>query len=197
MLCDEQAAACRRDSQPHPSSVFLKGARVHNLHGAPGRIRIGPHTRVRGELLIFAHGGEITIGSYCYVGADSRIHSGERVEIGDHVLISHNVNVADTDSHELSHLERADGFRTLITTGHPTTKGSVATAPVVIEDHAWIGFNAVVLKGVRIGKGAVVAAASVVTRDVPPFTLVAGNPARVVRQLEAAGTAGGEGHPRA
>jgi acetyltransferase-like isoleucine patch superfamily enzyme len=112
-------------------------------------------------------------------------------------LISHNVNIADTDSHELSPLDRAEGFRHLITEGHATTKGGIVTAPVVIEDHAWIGLNAVVLKGVRIGRGAVVAAASVVTRDVPPFTLVAGNPARVVRQLEDADNTGTDGHPLA
>jgi len=59
----------------------------------------------------------------------------------------------------------------------------VKTAPVVIEDDAWLGTNVVVLPGVRIGRGAVVGAGAVVTRDVPPFTVVAGVPARPIRAL--------------
>ncbi|MBV8923397.1 DapH/DapD/GlmU-related protein, partial [Bradyrhizobium sp.] len=59
-------------------------------------------------------------------------------------------------------------------------------APVVIADKVWIGFNASILKGVTIGEGAVVGACSVVTRDVPPFAVVAGNPARVIRTLPVA-----------
>ncbi len=55
-------------------------------------------------------------------------------------------------------------------------------APVVIEDDAWIGFNAVVLKGVRIGRGAIVGSATVVTKDVPPYSVVVGNPAREIGQ---------------
>jgi acetyltransferase-like isoleucine patch superfamily enzyme len=59
----------------------------------------------------------------------------------------------------------------------------IESAKVIIEDDAWIGLKTTILKGVRIGRGAVVGANSVVTKDAPPFTLVAGNPARVVRQL--------------
>lgn len=59
----------------------------------------------------------------------------------------------------------------------------VVMGPVRIEDHAWVGFNVIILKGVTIGEGAIVAAGSVVTKDVPAFTVVAGNPARVIREL--------------
>ena len=59
----------------------------------------------------------------------------------------------------------------------------VKIAPVRIGDKAWIGFNAIILKGVTVGEGAIVAAGAVVTKDVPPYTIVAGNPARVIRTL--------------
>lgn len=58
------------------------------------------------------------------------------------------------------------------------------SAPIVIEDDAWIGFKSVILKGVRIGRGAIVASAAVVTKDVDPWTIVAGNPAKVVEVLK-------------
>lgn len=59
-----------------------------------------------------------------------------------------------------------------------------ACAPIVIEDNVWIGARSVILKGVTIGEGSIVACDSVVTKDVPPFTIVAGNPARVVKHIE-------------
>ena len=60
----------------------------------------------------------------------------------------------------------------------------VNSAPIRIEDKVWIGMDALILKGVTIGEGSVVAARSVVTKDVPPYSLVAGNPARVVKSLK-------------
>ncbi|NVO02172.1 MAG: hypothetical protein HXX09_05670 [Bacteroidetes bacterium] len=62
-------------------------------------------------------------------------------------------------------------------------KENIITAPIIINDFVWINFNAIILKGVTIGEGAIIAAGAVVTKDVPPFTLVGGNPARVIKQL--------------
>jgi galactoside O-acetyltransferase len=59
----------------------------------------------------------------------------------------------------------------------------VIRKPVKIEDKVWIGFNSIILKGVTVGEGAIVGAGSVVTKDVPPYTIVAGNPARIIREL--------------
>ena len=68
---------------------------------------------------------------------------------------------------------------------HAVDGETEARAPVRIDAHAWIGCNAIILKGVHIGEGAVVAAGAVVTRDVPPHAVAAGNPARIIRQLSA------------
>jgi acetyltransferase-like isoleucine patch superfamily enzyme len=84
----------------------------------------------------------------------------------------------------MNHLERAAGFQRLTKEGHPKTKNNVLTAPVLVGDYARISFNVCILKGVRIGKGAIVAGGSVVTDDVPEFTFVAGNPAKIIRRLD-------------
>jgi acetyltransferase-like isoleucine patch superfamily enzyme len=65
--------------------------------------------------------------------------------------------------------------------GHSKVKPNVETKPIIIEDYAWISFNVSILKGVRIGQGAIIGAGSVVTNDVEAFTLVAGNPAKFIK----------------
>lgn len=166
--------------------TFYPTSTIQNFAKRPELIRLGKNTHIRGELLVFGYGGRIEIGDNTFLGEGSRIWSGEEIKIGHHVLISHNVNIVDTNSHEINHLERAQGFVDITTKGaHPTEKGSILTKAIVIEDYAWISFNAIILKGVTIGKGAIVAAGSVVTKDVAPFTLVAGNPATFVRKVEA------------
>jgi acetyltransferase-like isoleucine patch superfamily enzyme len=67
--------------------------------------------------------------------------------------------------------------------GYPKEKASIKTSPIIIEDHAWINANAIILRGVTIGKGAIVAAGSVVVDNVDSFTLVAGNPAKKIKEL--------------
>lgn len=163
---------------------FYPEAVVYNLQNKPDKIRIGKNSHIRGELVLFASSGEIEIKENVYVGSSSIIRSQERVVIGNNVLIAHNCTIIDTDSHEVNHLKRANDFIEMVTKGHSTTKGTIKTAPIVIEDYVWISYNVSILKGVTIGKGAIVAAGSVVTKDVLPFTLVAGNPARFIKDIE-------------
>ncbi len=154
--------------------------RVENLQMDPTAVRIGPRCRVFGQLLVFRHAGSIQLGESCFVGQDSRIWSAQSVAIGNRVLISHGVNIHDTVSHSLSAALRHEHFNQIFSTGHPGTMDDLPSAPITIEDDAWLGFNSVVLRGVTIGAGAIVGAASVVTKDVMPFSVVAGNPARIV-----------------
>lgn len=121
-----------------------------------------------------AAGSVLRVGRDCgFTGAV--VVAQERIEIGDRVLLGANVVITDTDFHPLDPEERRL---------HPERGRS---APVIIEDDVFIGMQAVVLKGVRIGRGAVVGACSVVTRDVPPYAIVAGNPARVIGSVSARG----------
>jgi|MudIll2142460700_1097286.scaffolds.fasta_scaffold135459_2 acetyltransferase-like isoleucine patch superfamily enzyme len=161
---------------------FGPTARVLNA-GDPARIVVGARTLVDGELLVHDYGGRITIGESSYIGMGSRIWSGEDVRIGDHVFVAHNVTITDTNSHQLDAAERATHYQRTVVEGLPFEKGSIKTAPIVIGDHAWINFNVAILKGVTVGEGAIIGAGSVVTKDVPPYVLCAGNPAHVIRPL--------------
>jgi len=158
-----------------PRVRFLDGGSVANIRGERGAVRIGAHSIIGGELLTFAHGGSIAIGEWCYVGAGTRIWSAAEIVIGDRVLVSHGVNIHDSDSHPRDPGARHQQFVAIARHGHPRFITGIAAAPVKIGDDAWIGFNATVLKGVTIGARSIVGAGSIVTRDVPPDSLYIGN----------------------
>jgi acetyltransferase-like isoleucine patch superfamily enzyme len=135
---------------------------------------------------------DVTLGKKTRLFDDARIYNFQEDEhsitIGDGSqvegeLIVHHCNITDNDSHEMDHLERARGVEELFQLGYRMEKGNVKSAIITIEPYVWINFNVTILKGVTIGKGAVVAAGSIVTKDVAPFTLVAGNPARFIKSL--------------
>jgi len=99
------------------------------------------------------------------------ICASEHIIIGNNVAIGANTTIIDTDFHPIDPLQRQL---------YPT---AARTAPVIIEDDVFIGMNSLVLKGVTIGCGSAVGAGSVVTRDVPPGTIVGGNPAKIIGQV--------------
>lgn len=101
----------------------------------------------------------------------------EHVHVGERVVISYGVTIADSDFHPIDREERRRDAVANAPSGDKSSRPSYATRPVVIGDGAWIGIGAIVLKGVRIGRGARILAGAVVTADVPAEATVAGNPA--------------------
>lgn len=165
--------------------VFVgEEARIINLLGDAAAIQIGDHTHVQGELQVFWHSGKIQIGQWCYIGSGSRIWSQSSITLGDDVLISHLVDIHDSNGHPRSAELRQREARQQLSGGSGLKETPEESRPIVIESRAWIGFKATVLRGVRIGEGAVVAAGSVVTKDVPPYTIAAGIPAAVIGPAE-------------
>lgn len=163
------------------------------LEGLPyivgaGRIVLGARVRLSGKSSIsFGRPGpaapELVVGDGTFIGHNCGFNVGRSVRIGRDCLLATGVEVYDQDGHPLDAARRR--------AGDPTPPETIA--PVVIGDDVWVGFGALILKGVTVGDRAVVAARSVVTKDVPADTLVAGNPARVVRGLPAPGPPGGGG----
>lgn len=145
-------------------------------------LAIGKECWIRCRFMFDGDGGTIQIGNRVYIGR-SLIICHSRVEIGDDVVISWGVTITDHNSHAVDWRERSDDVRAW--RAGQKDWSAVKSAPIIIERRCWLGFDSVILRGVRIGEGAVVAARAVVTRDVAPYTVVAGNPARVVRRLDA------------
>lgn len=167
----------------HSSAKLHPEAEIANIHGDPSAIVIGAHSHVRGQLLTFWNGGKITIGEWVYVGHGSRIWSQASVSIGNNVLISHLADIHDTNSHPIDWGARRKDSRAILSGEEYASPSATISSPVVIEEDAWIGLKAIVLKGVRVGRGAIVAAGAVVTKNVEPWTIVAGNPAKVIGVL--------------
>ena len=127
--------------------------------------------------------GRVKLGDYALVHG-ARIICDSEIVIGDYALISWNVLLADTYRVPLDPRERRRELQRVPTRQPRTVAADVPARPVHIQRNVWIWFDACILPGVTVGEGSVVGARSVVTEAVPPHTVVAGNPARVIRQLE-------------
>lgn len=160
----------------------LGGVRLGGRGGNECRITIGADNDLGGLWLIHEPDGQITMGSRIELTEGCDLDVVESLTLGDDVFVAAQVYIADHDSHSpdwslraKDHYARREGKKDW---------SVVPRAPVRIEDKAWIGRRAMVLKGVTIGEGAIVAAGAVVTRSVPPWTVVAGVPAEEVRKLD-------------
>jgi len=131
-------------------------------------IHIGSNVILDREVKLWLSGeARLTIGDNSYLANGSMVLSQQEVRIGSGCSISWHVLIMDNSSYAI---------------GYGDEDPQVRVQPVFIGDHVWIGCRAVIIKGVSVGDGAVISNNAVVTSDVPPGTLVAGNPARVVRE---------------
>jgi len=167
----------------HPEAIVTNRARVQSV-AAREQLEVGRFSYIDGEVFLLTPDAMCTIGEHCFLGVDSRLWVQQRISIGNFVLIAPRVDIFDNDSHPLDAKQRREDAIDQFERKRPMSYEHVAAAEVVIDDDVWIGTKSTIMKGVHLGRGAVVAAASVVTRDVPPFTLVGGNPAREIRRLD-------------
>ncbi len=150
-----------------PWHVLISGPNIEigkcaTIIGEPySPVKIGVWGRESGQ-------GRIKIGDYVLISPGSRIQASDEIIIGDSVMMANGVHITDCDWHGI----------------YDRTQRSDEVKPVHIGDNAWLGDHCVVLKGVTIGENSIVAANAVVTRDVPANVVVAGNPARVVKELD-------------
>ena len=163
----------------HPTArVNFRGIRIYS----GSRLEIGEGSIIEGSIVSERDGACIIIGKNTFIGG-SLIASASQVQIGDDVLISWGCNIVDHNSHPISWEHRRNDVRDWYKGREHKNWSHVVVKPVKIGNKAWVGLNVIILKGVEIGEGVVVAAGSVVTKSVPPWTIAAGNPARVIREI--------------
>jgi acetyltransferase-like isoleucine patch superfamily enzyme len=141
-------------------------------------LKLGSNITLQGPALATEDSGYIEIGDYSYISS-ACIAANSRIIIGKYVHIAGGVTIVDTDFHPLDPGSRIRDTVAISTVGNKALRPLFHSSPVVIEDDVWIGYNATILKGVRIGKGSVIQPAAVVLKDVPPYSKVYGNPAIV------------------
>jgi acetyltransferase-like isoleucine patch superfamily enzyme len=155
------------------------------------KISVGEKCLLGVQIILETPYSKVSIGNRVYIG-NSTIIAKNSISFGNDILVSSGVTFYDHDSHSLDFIERNEDIKKAYN-DYVNEKGNylknknwdiVNSKPIVIHDHVWIGFESIILKGVTIGEGAIVGARSVVTKDVPPFTIVAGNPAKIVKQIQ-------------
>jgi len=146
--------------------VASGGRPLPRVFNSGGRIVVDNCQFYTGVRMEVGKNAVLRIGKGTYLNRNTLVVANSSVDIGRNCKISWDVVIMDTDQHVLGNPDDASG-------------------PVVIEDDVWIGCRAIVLKGVRVGKGAVIGAGSVVTKDVPAYTVVGGVPAKVIKTLRA------------
>lgn len=146
-----------------------------NSEGDEGRTSIlkmeeGSKLLVKGDFnfmygadIVVFKGAELDLGNNSYINSNCLIRCKEKISIGENCAIAHSFIIMDSDFHQ-------------------SNSGNEMTAAIYIGNHVWIGARVTILKGVKIGDGAIIAAGTVVTRNIPPRCLAAGNPARIIKE---------------
>lgn len=157
---------------------------------ASGSIALADYVICNAELYSFFDRGSIEIGRCSYVGENSRIWALTKVSIGERVLISHNCFICDNLTHPLDPEVRHRQYMAKFGFPFPSDI-DIDAKPITIENDVWIAAGAMVLRGVTIGAKSIIAAGAVITKDVPPGVVVAGNPGKIIRKLELSDASGG------
>ena len=171
--------------QPFGIKIFFSTKRENRLY-----VKIGEKGIIDADFIFETEKGFIEIGNNVHIGKSTFICR-TSITVGNDVTMAWGITIYDHDSHSINWNERKnDNIRCyedfIEFKGNNIVNkdwSKVNSKEIIIKDKAWIGFDVTILKGVTIGEGAVIGAKSVVTKDVPDWSVVAGNPARVVKYI--------------
>lgn len=163
--------------------------RLENPQDCRIYLKIGDDNIISGSFVFESPEGIIEIGNHSFIGGSTFI-SHSHITVGNNVTIAWGCTIYDHNSHSIDYLERRkdiDDELFSLRNGQSVYKNKnwnpVKSSPIKICDDAWIGMNCIILKGVTIGEGAIIGAGSVVTKDIPAWTIAAGNPAKVIKTI--------------
>jgi len=153
-----------------------------DIRKAGGKVSIGSGSLIQGSISTETEYAEVTVGNNVFIGGGTVIDSVISVTIEDDVLISYQCIIQDSDNHSSSYSLRKNDTSDWKKRGFHNWE-ITPKKPVKLSKGSWLGARVIVLKGVTIGAGSIVGAGSVVTKDVPDWTIVAGNPAKFIRLI--------------
>lgn len=146
-------------------------------------IIIGDDCLVSGTITIYNTDSKVKIGDRVFIGANTELYCNKEISIESDVMLSWGITVIDTNSHSLMWEERRNDVQDWIKGSKYKDWSKVESKPVIIRSKSWIGFKSIILKGVNIAEGTIVGAGSVVTSSTDPFTIVGGNPAKLIKKV--------------
>jgi acetyltransferase-like isoleucine patch superfamily enzyme len=153
-------------------------------------LEVGDNTMLSCQITFETQEGKIVIGNNSFIGS-SQLICRNKITIEDNVFVAWGCSIYDHNSHSINYKDRQkdiqqqlEDFKKGLNFIENKNWNVVKSSPILIKSNAWIGMNCIILKGVTIGEGAIVGAGSVVTKDVPDWTVVGGNPAKVIRELK-------------
>lgn len=156
--------------------LLAENSYVQN-NGSRENIKLRDNVVCRG-ILVAEYGGKIDIGHHVYIGDNTILSAYDEISIGDNVLISHGVHIFDNDSHPKDAVARELHFHAILEgIRYQVRKDSMGFEKITIGNNVWIGFNSIILKGVTIGEGSIIGCGTVVTQDIPPYSVVVGQKA--------------------
>jgi acetyltransferase-like isoleucine patch superfamily enzyme len=173
------------------NSHFLENFRLTVIKPEKNKVylKVGNDTVLDCKVLFESGGGEVIIGNRVHIGS-STIICRTKIEFKDNIFVAWGTCFYDHNSHSIDYRERENDITQQLQdyrSGKIFIENKkwdvVESKPIMISSNAWIGMNCIILKGVTIGEGAIVGAGSVVTKDVPAWTIVGGNPARVIKEI--------------
>lgn len=165
-----------------PRKQKINFSQIHTQNKS--NLSIGAKAVINGSIYLERDEASLSIGDNFSTGHNLLLSCAEKIEIGDNVMLGWNCTIIDHDAHSANALHRENDSYEFYYEGKKNKDWKrISRKSIKICDRAWIGFNTTIMKGVTIGEGAIITACSTVFDDVPPWTIVRGNPASIIRDI--------------
>lgn len=171
----KHGVGCSLDSM----SVF-----VADQANSSDNIVIGDNCCIRGQIVLYKSTSKVILGNNVYIGPGTILECVDEIRFGNDILISSNCSIIDTNSHSLHSAERMNDTIDWQKGLKYKDWSVVDTKKVLIEDKSWVGLRSIIMKGVTLKEGTIVASGSVVTKSTDAYTIVGGNPAKKIKETD-------------
>jgi len=168
----------------HNSDIDSLNIYFYELDNGYPNVSVGAECFLENNITIYQRNSKVKIGDRVYLGPNTNLNCYSEIEIGDDVMFAWGCTVMDTNAHALTWMHRVNDVIDWKKGWQAKDWSNVESKKIKIGNKCWIGFNSIILKGVELGEGCVVAAGSVVTKSFSPYSVIGGNPAVFIKETE-------------